>query len=286
MQRNVAGPTRNSDPNSGQVIKVSNDPACQQLMSMLKKGFPPSIKEVHPIICPFWGVVMNSQKLNVSHLKALLSIEMRSTLELAIGIDSDSDKNVDTILDALYAHIRASRNVAIDRVDFEKRVQRSGEKFDEFLRGILELRNTPKSHGKSPAELIYNRPLRSHVPSVMPNPSPQSHHVKGHIRKLRQASKESYDRTARDLPPLRMGQHVIVQDSRTHRWSHPGRIIRVGPNRDYEVDVGRGRNMWRNRRFIRPTMCPSLEPETKGNDEPKVCELRRSARKRRVHFDI
>ena len=135
MQRNVAGPTRNSDPNSGQVIKVSNDPACQQLMSMLKKGFPLGIKEVHPIICPF------------SHLKAMLSIEMRSTLELAIGIDSDSDKDVDTILDALYAHIRASCNVAIDRVDFEKRVQRSGEKFDKFLRGILELRNTPKSHG-------------------------------------------------------------------------------------------------------------------------------------------
>ena len=157
---------------------------------------------------------------------------------------------------------------------------------DEFLRGILELRNTPKSHGKSPAELIYNRPLRSHIPSVMPNPSPQSHLVTEHIQQRRLASKENYDRTTRELPPLRVGQQVVVQDSRTHRWSHPGRIIRIGPNRDYMVDVGKGRNMWRNRRFIRPTTCPSTDPETKEKDEPKVCELRRSARKRRVRFDI
>ena len=232
------------------------------------------------------GIAKEERSRYVSHLKALLSIEMRSTLELAIGIDSDSDKNVDTILDALYAHIRASRNVAIDRVDFEKRVQRSGEKFNEFLRGILELRNTPKSHGKSPAELIYNRPLRSHIPSVMPNPSPQSHHVTEHIQQRRLASKENYDRTTRELPPLHVGQHVNVQDSRTHRWSIPGRIIRIGPNRDYMVDVGKGRNMWRNRRFIRPTTCPSTDPETKEKDEPKIRELRRSARKRRVRFDI
>ena len=129
---------------------------------------------------------------------------MWSTLELAIGIDSDSDKDVDAILDALYSHIRASRNVAIDRVDFEKRVQCSGEKFDKFLRGILELRNTPKSHGKSPAELIYNRPLRSHVPSMMPN------HVTEHIQQRSQASKENYDRTARELPPLRVSSILRV----------------------------------------------------------------------------
>ena len=135
------------DPNLDWVRKeVSNDPACQQLMSMLKKGFPQSIRKVHPTICPFWGVrhelseaAKEERSRYVSHLKALLSIEMRSTLELAIGIDSNSDKNVDTILDALYAHIRASRNVAIDRVDFEKRVQRSGEKFDEFYVDLKKL---------------------------------------------------------------------------------------------------------------------------------------------------
>ena len=85
------------------------------------------------------GVAKEERSRYVSHLKALLSIEMRSTLELAIGIDSDSDKSVDAILEALYAHIRASRNVAIDRVDFEKRVQRSGEKFDEFYVDLKKL---------------------------------------------------------------------------------------------------------------------------------------------------
>ena len=45
------------DPNLDWVSKeVSNDPACLQLRSMLKKGFSQSIRKTHLLIQPFWGV--------------------------------------------------------------------------------------------------------------------------------------------------------------------------------------------------------------------------------------
>ena len=128
---------------------------------------------------------------------------------------------------------------------------------DSFARGLLEIRNTPRANGHSPAELLYNRPMRSHVPTL-PQPSgPQASQVKQHRERIRQKTQEVYDRSAKPLPELRPGQQVLVQDEKTKRWSHRGTIIARGDNRDYTVDLGRSRHLVRNRRFIRP--CP---PET------------------------
>ena len=123
---------------------------------------------------------------------------------------------------------------------------------DKFLRGMLEIRNTPRSHGKSPAELLYHQPMRSHVPSIPPTPSPQAPQVEMHRERERQAKKQEYDRTAKPLLPLDIGQTVLVQDHRSRRWSHRGVVVSKGPRRDYHVDVGRNKTMHRNRRFIRP----------------------------------
>ena len=34
---------------------------------------------------------------------------------------------------------------------------------DDFARGLLEIRNTPRSDGRSPAQVLFGRPLRSAV---------------------------------------------------------------------------------------------------------------------------
>ena len=319
------------DPNLDWVRKeVSNDPACQQLMSMLKKGFPPSIKKVHPTICPFWGVrhelseaeglilrngvqIVIPQSIRKETLRRLhqshqgiestrrrarqavywpgINSDISSTVsacqecqtylpsqakepmisenlpsspfvQVATDLFSEAGKSFLVMVDCFSGwptvhrwtsdpnsgqvikvlkqwfaqfgipnRLRSDGGPQYDSAEFrtfcdewnithqlssphypqsnsqaelcvkliKRLVQKVGTDLqsDEFLRGILELRNTPKSHGKSPAELIYNRPLRSHVPSMMPN------HVTEHIQQRCQASKENYDRTARELPPLR-----------------------------------------------------------------------------------
>ena len=122
---------------------------------------------------------------------------------------------------------------------------------DEFLRGMIEIRNTPRSTGKSPAELLYHRSMRSHVPTVPPAPSPLACQVEPRRERQRQRTKDLYDRTAQPLPELQVGQRVLVQDEKTHLWTHRGTIVSKGPHRDYKVNVGRRRLMRRNRKFIR-----------------------------------
>ena len=127
---------------------------------------------------------------------------------------------------------------------------------DKFLRGMLEIRNTPRASGHSPAELLYNRPMRSHVPTLTPPPSPQAPQVHKSTERIRQRTQEVYDRSAKPLPELQPGQKVLVQDHKTKRWSHRGVLVSKGNFRDYTVDLGKGRYLNRNRRFVRPYRDP------------------------------
>ena len=65
-------------------------------------------------------------------LRTSLSIEMRATLQLAIGIDNDDDITVTAILDRIQEKVRGKRNVTLNRVALEERKQEEGEPFDQF----------------------------------------------------------------------------------------------------------------------------------------------------------
>ena len=90
-----------------------------------------------------WARATNIDKeprdIKIAHLRSLLSIKMKATLEHAIGIDASTQLDVDGIFNALYQHIRATRSVAIDLVEFEKRVQGKNEKFDTFYIDLRRL---------------------------------------------------------------------------------------------------------------------------------------------------
>ena len=72
-------------------------------------------------------------------LRTSLSIEMRATLQLAIGIDNDDDITVTAILDRIQEHVRGKRNVTMDRVALEERKQEEGEPFDQFYIALREI---------------------------------------------------------------------------------------------------------------------------------------------------
>ena len=92
---------------------------------------------------------------------------------------------------------------------------------ETFLRGLLELRNTPDVTGFSPAEIIFGHQLRSIVPA---------HRSSFHSRwatvaeaRDRQAAiddgvKAHYDVHSRSLRPLQIGQPVRVQESVSKLW--------------------------------------------------------------------
>ena len=74
-------------------------------------------------------------------MRTSLSIEMRATLQLAIGIENDDDITVTAILYRIQEHVRGNRNVTLERVALEECKQEEGEPFDQFYIVLREIAN-------------------------------------------------------------------------------------------------------------------------------------------------
>ena len=149
-------------------------------------------------------------------------------------------------------------------------VAKTGDIFgEEFQLGLLEWRNTPKSHGKSPAEMVFGRQQRSIVPSLAKNLTPTEawkEALEKRIALLQEKSRYYYNAGAKFLPELDIGTEVRLQNPDTKRWLEQGEIVRKGPHRDYYVKLLDGNLRWRNRRFLRPMMVPSEINSEGGGD--------------------
>lgn len=161
---------------------------------------------------------------------------------------------------------------------------------EAFQRGLLEWRNTPKSHGKSPAELLYGCQMRSIVPSLQVNLCPAwKSNIEQKITELQEKSEEYYNIGAKDLSELSVGDKVRVQDNRSRRWVEQGVIARKGRHRDYYVELSNGRTRWRNRRFLRPIDSSMDGEEDSGmveSDTDSSPTRRSSERLRKVRFNL
>ena len=138
----------------------------------------------------------------------------------------------------------------------------------EFLAGILELRNTPRSDGLSPAERLFGHPLRSLVPAHWRSFDPQwqTKADEADIRRLRSAAKakEYYDRSAQVRHPLSVGDAVLVLNYKSQRWDLIGKVIERNKEnaRRCRVRFPSGRTWWRNAKFLR-----KLNATPPGEDE-------------------
>jgi len=130
-----------------------------------------------------------------------------------------------------------------------------GEVSTKFYEGLQELRNTPKIGGKSPAEIVYGIMLRSQVPThdkvfAKETQIPQTQHdAKKNEAKTRAMVR--YDVSSKTLPPLEMGDAVLVQDHKNRQWERKGKIVCAGKNRAYKIKMSNGRLWWRNRKFLK-----------------------------------
>ena len=130
---------------------------------------------------------------------------------------------------------------------------------EEFLRGLLEWRNTPRANGLSPAEMVFGHNIRSII---------RAHH-KAYVRKWqdvmdrcemaageeKRKAKQRYDGRSKELKPMENGSHVRVQNPMTKRWDKRGVIVHVGQHRDYRVKLlsGRGETAGSSDQTIRTT---------------------------------
>lgn len=137
---------------------------------------------------------------------------------------------------------------------------------EDSARGLLELRKTPNFIGRSPAQFLYKRSLRSCVPAY-PQSFSQEWQARTEDCDRRAAAhavdvKTRYNKHTHPLSRLSVGQQVCLQDPTSHHWDKVSVTMGTGSSRDYEVRLPSGRVWWRNLRFLCevPTPNPSPSP--------------------------
>jgi transposase InsO family protein len=136
---------------------------------------------------------------------------------------------------------------------------------DPYL-SILEYRNCPLECGYSPSQLLMSRRLRSVIPMTkeqLRQKTADENQVHDKLEKTRSKQKSYYDRTAKPLSPLKVGQNVRVQINR--KWI-PAKVLKDNNDRSYNVKTNKGIYR-RNRRFLMSTAEKLPDVENSDNFE-------------------
>ena len=133
---------------------------------------------------------------------------------------------------------------------------------DKMARALLAYRNTPsKDLGVSPAQILYGRALRDHLP--MPREFLQQRKEWILLKAEREKAlstkygklQEELERHSHPLKDLPVGSIVQVQNQKGNdplRWDRSGTVVESLGNQQYSVKMdGSGRVTLRNRKFLR-----------------------------------
>ena len=134
---------------------------------------------------------------------------------------------------------------------------------DECQKAMLELRNSPKKDGVSPSQRLFGRPLRSNLPMHWKSYDEKWQRMfkeaDQRLSKVKVTKKMNFDKKAKDLPVLRKGDRVLVQDIQSQKWNTQATVVDVKLPRRYQLRFPSGRTMWRNRHLIQESPDNSEE---------------------------
>ena len=175
-------------------------------------------------------------------------------------------KKVGIIHELSSAYHHESNGHAENAVREMKKLLAKTSNFMEFRRALREFRNTPRFDNLSPAQWLFGRRQRTDVPAL---PQAYERLSNEEIRFFEaQRRKEVVDGakgSSRSLPPLSIGQLVLIQDPKTNKWTSRGTITEIrAKGRSYYVNID-GKKKLRNRRFLRPCLNQQLPHLQKGS---------------------
>ena len=131
-------------------------------------------------------------------------------------------------------------------------------------------RTANRSGAASPAQMVLNRPVRDALPahrrSFAPEWQQKTDVLEKRARRTKEVQIEHYNKTAHQLPPFSIGDHVVIQHPISKCWSTPAVVVEIGPNRDYLLKTPAGRLFRLNHRLLRKRIL--VLPGTKSAPTP------------------
>lgn len=169
-----------------------------------------------------------------------------------------------------------------------KRCSKSGQ---NFWKALQAHHNSSKNELSSPAQRLYSRRLRSNIPMITSQLKPEiQRNVSEEIRNKRQKAKQQFDKTAKRLPIIEIGQDVYFQRNpeNSSNWSK-GSLTNTLNERSSVVTTENGQSYRRNRIHIRPatevlTNTPMVEQRSPDEniDEPNTSEAQKRRQPGRI----
>ena len=136
---------------------------------------------------------------------------------------------------------------------------------------LLDLRNTPlEGLNKSPVQLLFGRRTRTQLPTnpKLLEPIYDGSKIKAQLHARQVKQKSYYDRAAKPLVPLHVGENVRIKDTSTSKQNWKPAIV-TGTSehpRSYIVESD-GKEYRRNRRHL--LKCPAVQ-EQSSISEPET----------------
>lgn len=157
-----------------------------------------------------------------------------------------------------FSHVTSSPHHPQSNGEAERAVQLAKKILDQddVFQGLLAYRATPSSAtGRSPAELLFGRQLRTSIPTLPQNLQPatvKKKTVEKTDRDRKKRNQRNYDahHGARPLPELKSGDKVWQKLDKEKKWGNPGTVVKQLAPRSYLVETPKGK-VCRNRRHLR-----------------------------------
>lgn len=152
----------------------------------------------------------------------------------------------------------------------ESMLKKTLDSNQDVYTALMQHRNTPlKDINLSPAQLMFSRRLRTKIPicdKLLKTEVPQVD-VKTTLQEKQRKQRKLYNRNAKDLPPLEVGDKVNVQ--RGLEWE-PAIVVEKHPSpRSYIVQNSSGSELRRNRKWLNKSVTsPPIEKSVKAKVAP------------------